>query len=350
MKRLKIISITTIAFVILVAILLHNKAQISKNASISEINSFPVTVSKAELKKIDTNLELVGTIVANNDVQIVSESQGKVTSINAKVGDYKPAGSVLINIDDELKLAAKNSAEVNFEKTKKDYERYKALYAGNSITDAQLESAKLNYVNAESNFISARRQYNDTKITTPISGYVTSRLVNVGDWVKMNTVVANVVDILKLKVELNVAEKDVFKLMKGDKVTVTTDVYPGVSFPGEINTISDKADDAHNYPVEITLANSKTHPLKAGMFGRVTFNSASRGTSLVIPREALVGSIKNPQVFKVENGKAILENVVIGQSTDYYLQVLSGLKEGDVVVINGQNNLQNGSQVNIIKQ
>ncbi len=349
MKRIKIISIVTIVAVLLVAILLRNRAEISKNASLNEIDSFPVTVAKAEMKKTDTNLELVGTIVANNDVQIIAEAQGKVTKVNAQVGEYKTAGSVLFQLDDELKLAAKNSAQVNYEKAKKDYERYKALYAGNSITDAQLESAKLNYVNAESNYITANRQYNDTKIITPISGYVTSRMVNIGDWVKMNNVVADVVDISKLKVELNVAEKDVFKLKKGDKVTITTDVYPGVSYSGVINTISDKADDAHNYPVEVILPNSKEHPLKAGMFGRVSFNSVGKGTELVIPREALIGSVKNPQVFKVEGNTAKLVNIVIGETSDNYLHVISGIKEDDTVVVNGQNNLQDGNKVNIIK-
>ncbi len=349
MKRIKIISVIAVVFVLLVAILLHNRAQITRNASLNKIDAFPVTVAVVSDKKINENLELVGTIAANNDVPIVSEVQGKVTAIYAKVGDYKTAGSVLIQVDDELKLAAKKSAEVNYEKAKKDYERYKALSAGNSITDAQLESAKLNYVNAEANYINANRQYNDTKIKTPISGYVTSRTVNFGDWVKMNNVVANVVDISKLKVELNVAEKDVFKLRTGDKVTVTTDVYPGVKFPGIIETISAKADASHNYPVEVRMLNSREHPLKAGMFGRVTFNLSGGKKELVIPREALVGSIKNPQVFKIAGSTAKLINVLISGASDNYLHIAGGLTEGDTVVINGQNNLQDGNKVVIIK-
>jgi RND family efflux transporter MFP subunit len=349
MKRLKYFIITFIIAGGILAMLLNNKAKMEAKSENIKIDAYPVTVMPVSRSKAERSLELVGTITANNDVAVVSEAAGRVTKVYADVGDYKTAGSPLFQLDDEIKLAAFKTAEVNYQKSKKDYERYQALLSSKSITDAQLESAKLAYQTAEDQYIIAKREYNDTKITTPISGVVTSRMVDVGNYVNKTMVVANVVDISKLKVKLNVAESDVFKLKVGDKVQISTDVYPGISFTGKIETVSDKGDEAHTYPVEIIFSNSKEYPLKAGMFGKVTFNSISKGEKLLIPRDALIGSIKDPQVFVVENGLAKLRNIIVGSSYNNDLEILSGLKEGEKVVVNGQNNLADNFKVMIVQ-
>lgn len=223
------------------------------------------------------------------------------------------------------------------------------MFKEGGVTEAQVESARLNFKSAEAQYIVARRQLRDTRITTPISGIVTDRKVDVGAMVSNGMVVANVVNISKLKLKVNVAEKDVFRLKVGEEVEVTTDVYPGVKFKGEISTISAKGDEAHTYPVEITLNNSKEYPLKAGMFGRVTFTSLSQREALVIPREALLGSVKAAQVFVAENGVAKLRRITVGREAGKYLEVIDGLREGEELIVSGQNNLRDGYAINVIK-
>jgi RND family efflux transporter MFP subunit len=345
MKRFKIIIILVVAISIIVGMLLHNKSLMAAKSTNEKIEAYPVSVALVQNEKVTNNLELVGTITANNDVAIVSEAQGRVVKVLAQVGDYKTAGSVLFQLDDELKSEAYKTAEVNYQKAKKDFERYEALYKGKSVTDAQYEQAKLANQVSESQYVLAKREYNDTKITTPISGIVTARIVDIGNYVNKASVVANVVDISKLKVKLNVAEKDAFKLKAGDDVKVSTDVYPGVNLTGKISSISSKSDEAHTYPVEILLSNSKDHPLKSGMFGRVSFTSIQQNDLLVIPREALIGSIKDAKVFVVEHGIAKMKNVIIGSAFENWLEIKSGLKQGDKIVVNGQNNLQENDKV-----
>ncbi len=341
-----LIILGTVALIFIV--LLHNRAKIKAAENVVKLTDYPVNVDTVTYRYLSTHLNLVGTIYANNDVPIVSESQGKVVKVFAEVGDYKTAGSTLIQLEDELELAAFKTAQVNYQKAQKDLQRYQSLYNEKSATDAQLENAKLAFQSAEAQYIVAKKNYDDTKITTPISGIVTSRSVNLGDYVNNKSVVAEVVDIATLKVMLNVSEQDVFNLKVGDKVQVTTDVYPGIAFEGRVKTISDKGDPAHTYPVEVYLHNSKEHPLKAGMFAHVIFNSVSKNKSLVIPRDALLGSVKNAQVFLVDNGIAKLQNLVLGNASNNNLEVLSGLKSGDVVVVNGQNNLKDNYKIKIV--
>ena len=216
------------------------------------------------------------------------------------------------------------------------------------MPESQLEAARLDLQRAESNYTIAKREYNDTKITAPISGVVSSRLVDEGDYVNKLNVVSNIVDISKLKVKLNVAEKDAFRLKKGDDVVVTTDVYPGVKFNGKIESISDQGDASHTYPVEVLLVNSKSNPLKAGMFGKVLFTSINGGNTIVIPRESLVGSVKDASVFVIENGIAKERKVVIGSTYDTMLQVLKRINEGEEIVVNGQSNLKDNYKVKVV--
>ena len=347
MKKIKYALIPVLLLVGTIAILFYNKSKLEAKAAKTGIDFFYVSTQTVGHEKISEDISLVGTITANNDVNIVAETQGKVTAIDTKVGDQKSAGSVLIQVDDELKKAALMSAEANYDKTKKDYERFQTLYKQKATTDAQLDAAKLAYSSAEANYIIAKRQYNDTKIKTPISGVVTARNVDVGTMVQPGMVVANVVDISKLKVNVNVAESDAFKLKVGDDVEVTTDVYPGVTFNGKVETISAKADEAHTYPVEIVIVNENKHPLKAGMFARVNFTTLVGKEAVVIPRAALVGSVKDPHVYVVKDGIAKERNVVLGVAAGTNVQVLNGLKVGETIVTNGQNNLTDGVKVEI---
>lgn len=350
MKNLKYYVISFVLFAALILVLFNNRAQLEAKAKNDKISAYPVTVSTVEKKEVSNNIELVGTIVGENDVQVVSEAQGKVTAIFANVGDYRSAGSVIAQLDDELKASAYQTAQVNFEKSKKDFERYDALYKNKSVSDVQYEQAKLAYYNAQSQCVAAKKDYENTKITAPISGIITARNIDMGTFVNKNMPVANIVDISRLKVKVGVAEKDVFSLRKGDKAVVTTDVYPGVQFAGTIATIGDQGDQAHNYPVEISLVNSKEHPLKSGMFGKVSFVSKTTQPRLIVSRDALLGSIKNPQVFVVENGTVHLKDVTVGAAYDNNLEVIKGLKSGDKVVVNGQNNLEENTAVYVINQ
>jgi RND family efflux transporter MFP subunit len=162
-------------------------------------------------------------------------------------------------------------------------------------------------------------------------------------------VVANVVDISRLKVKLNVSESDAFALKPGDVAEISTDVYPQVSYTGKIKSISTKADESHTYPVEVVFDNSSANPLKAGMFCRVKFKFKTGTEVLVIPREALVGSMKSPQVYVVDGPVARLRQITVDSEIGTSLAVRGGLREGETVVVSGQNNLKDSVGVTVMK-
>ncbi len=330
--------------------LYNNKVKSANNTiALDRVNDIPVSVAISIEKQISQQLSLVGTIVANSDVNIASETQGRITAVYAQPGDYKAAGSVIATIDDELKQATALSAQANFDKAKSDLDRYESLKREKSIAEAQYDAAVLAFKIAKSQLITAERQLRDTKITTLTSGIITARFVDPGANINSGAPIANIVDISTLKVKVNLSEKDIAKLKEGDKVEIVTEVYPGVIFAGKVRSISVKGDDSHSYPVEITLQNSKKNPLRAGMFARVNFTNVEAGKSVVIPRSSLLGSIRDAKVYVVNEGKAELRAVQIGTESENELEVISGIASGETVVTNGQNNLKNGVSV-IVKR
>lgn len=349
MKKSKVILAGLVILGAIVAVLIYNKSRMDARSKNAILGAVPVSVDSVVRRELANTHALVGTLYGRNDVAVVAETQGKIVSVRAEVGDVVRAGSIIMQADDELKKAAFEASEVNYVKTKRDLERQEALYAQKSVTDAQLEGARFAFKAIESQYVTARRQYEDTRITSPIDGVVTSRPVNVGNYVQSGNVVANVVDISSLKVKISVNENDVFRLHPGDKVKVTTDVYPKASFEGVIKSISAKGDESHTYPVEVTLANSDATPLKAGMFALVTFSSIEHAGVLAIPRQALVGSVRDARVFVVENGVAKLRTIVVDSEVGTSIEVLQGLREGEIVVVSGQNNLKDNMNVDVIK-
>jgi RND family efflux transporter MFP subunit len=122
-----------------------------------------------------------------------------------------------------------------------------------------------------------------------------------------------------------------------------------VTYPGKITFISPAGDAAHNYPVEVSFANQAKYQLKAGTYVDIAFNRKSQAPSLQIPREALVGSVKNAQVYVVsDDNTARLRKVTIGADNGDHLEVLAGLREGERVLTTGQINLTDSTRVNII--
>jgi len=341
-----ITTITVIAVIILLFIVGKKKEKGNRSDVLSDI---PVNVFQCKKQLMSNLVSMVGVIIPSNDVDIISEAQGVVNAIHFKVGDNVHKGALLLEIDDLVRKSDMARSEINYFKAKRDFERNKTLYEQNSISAAQLDLSRLDMQSAENDMTRSQKALNDTKIRATISGTVNSRKVNEGSYVQLNSTIGSIVDISTLKVVVNVSEKDAFMLKPGDSVEISTDVYPGVNYYGRVDNIASKADNEHTFPVEIRLLNSQINPLKGGMFARVNFTSISSRKALVIPREALTGSVKNAQVFVIFKNIALLRNIILGRESDQYFEVLNGLKEGELVVTGGQYNLSDNVKVMIVK-
>jgi membrane fusion protein, multidrug efflux system len=325
----------------------HDKISAKKEVS-TDLNYVNVTVAKVKSMNIGQRLSLVGSLTAYAEIEISSEIQGTVTSVKAKLGQQVSKNTVIATIDDRIKKLNVNSAKIGLDKKQKDYERYKNLFAGGTATQQELDNSRVDYENAVIALEQAQKELSDATIVSPSEGIVTEKHIEEGTHVNVGSPIVSIVDISKLKVKLNVSESNIYQLNVDDQTEITTSVYPGVTFNGNISFISPKGDDSHNYPVEIVIANSDNkYPLKAGTFVKVEINLPSKGNSLYIPRETLQGSISEAKVYLVKGDKAILQPVTIGNSNNDFLEVTTGLQEGDVVIASGFVNLEDGKTIKV---
>ncbi|HOJ37306.1 MAG TPA: efflux RND transporter periplasmic adaptor subunit [Ignavibacteriales bacterium] len=343
--KIKLIAIIAIVILIIVLILANNKRIINqKAAKLTKLDYIPVSVFTVKTGDIKEDISFIATAYPNKEVNIATEVAGKVIKVNFTEGTFVKAGDVLVQIDDQLKQSAYENAKALFDKAEKDLQRNKELYNSKSISDAQMEAAELNYYNAKNQLKIAQKLLKDTKIIAPFSGYITQKMVEIGAYLNVGNPIATIVDVSSLKIKANIAEKDAFKLKKGDQLKMTTDVYPTKIYYGNISYISPKGDDAHTYPIEVMVNNSNGE-LKAGMIFNISYNYEVKQNKLVIPRDAIIGSIKNPYVYVVNNDVAELRYIKAGEELGKFVQVIDGLKSGEKVVVKGKLNITNGSKL-----
>jgi RND family efflux transporter MFP subunit len=349
MKKIIIIVIVmaVLALVTFRLITNYHKVNASKNIS-TDLAYVAVNVTPAKRMALPDSLRLTGYMEAYIEVQLASQAQGTVTLLNAELGKFVSKGEVIATVDDKLKQLAVQRAQNSVTTLAKDMERNKNLYAGGSLTQQQLDNAQQAYDNSVIQLQEAEKQLENATVKSPVSGIITARQTDLGEYVNIGSSVATVVDISRLKIKLNVSEGNVYKVHPGDAAVVTTGVYPGVTFEGSITFVSPQGDAAHNYPVEITIPNNPSYQLKAGTFASVLIRLPRSAEALYIPRESLLGSINDAEVYISMRGKAIRKRIVAQDGDGTYIRILSGLSEGDSVIVNGQINLSDNKEIKVI--
>lgn len=352
MKRTLIISLVVIVLVgACTATLLFNKKRIDEKAKMDgNLSTIPVFVTTLAMSELTGTFTSNGSFSAVHELTLMSEGQGTVEGLFFDNGDFIPVGKVMAQLDDELVRSQLSLAETALEKARKDMKKFEDLLSNDAVSSQQVEEVRLALKKAETDVIALRKQLANTSIKAPIQGTVTRRMIEKGSLVMPGTPVAEIVDVSRLKFVANVAENEAVQLRKGQTVTITSTLFPGITYTGTILSVGVKADETRRFPVEIEIINDPAHPLKDGMFGTATFASAGNRQALMVPRHALIGSIREPRVYVVENGRALVRPVRIGSFNDHEVEVTDGLKAGEVVVTAGQINLDENTPVTIVNK
>ncbi|MFQ5636918.1 MAG: efflux RND transporter periplasmic adaptor subunit [bacterium] len=201
-------------------------------------------------------VKATGTIFPKHDVLISSETAGAIQKVYIELGDWVQKGAPLVQVDPEMKHLALEQATARaaqaraaYEKSQRDFERNEKLLKSQDISEfvfenvrLQKESAEAAYLMAEADVKMARRQLKDTRIVSPVAGFVAHLIAEPGQTVAPGTPIAKVVDISEVKVKFGVPEKDIVKLRKGQEVTISVDSYSGSKFQGTVTAVGPQAD------------------------------------------------------------------------------------------------------------
>jgi multidrug efflux pump subunit AcrA (membrane-fusion protein) len=257
------------------------------------LQAIPVKVSKVVLRDLYSTIEYVGNIKAQEEVVIYPKVSGKIIEKVKEDGAGVNKGDAIAYIDrDEVGL--------KFEK-------------------APVEST--------------------------LNGVVGRVYVDIGTNVNAQTPIALVVSMDKMKIDVDIPEKYLSKISLGQTAKISVDAYGDEDFDGKITKISPVVDlTTRAAPVEITIDNPNAK-LQSGMFAKVQIVLQERKKSVVILKEAIVGRATELHVYIIENKKAVLKKIKVGIRQGSYCEVQEGLKEGDLVVIMGQQRLREGVEV-----
>lgn len=345
-KRVIISTLIGIALIALVVLKLKsNKQAVDKKVYIHDTEApILVVASNPAMHTFESSFSFLGTFDPIRQNTIGSDASGKVIKLNVEEGDRVSQGSVIAKIDDEMIRLQIENAEVSIEGQRNDDNRYSTLAKENAVSGVQLEKTKLGLKSAEIQKKQLQKQLKSTTIVAPFSGVITKKLIDLGSMIGPGTPVVEITDISSLKLTVSVPERDIMKFKLNQKVQVSADVYAGKVFEGTVSNLSVQADKAHNFKVQITVRNTNQE-IMAGMYGSVSLANSKSVTSLAIPRKALVGSSKNPQVYVIRNGKAYLTSFNAGTSDGDFIEVISGIAKTDKIVVKGQVNLQDKSNV-----
>ncbi len=354
MKKTIIYIIAVIAVVALFGfILMKNKEKNESETAIVSKKNTAVAVRidtvKSEIPNLD--YEANGIFIPVQELSFQAENSGRVVRVLVEEGDRVRKGQTLAVIKGDQLSVKVQSAEATYNNAVADHKRYENAYKTGGVTKQQLDQAKLNLANAKAMLDDAKISLGDATIRSSINGIVNSRSIEPGSVVSSGTPLFELVNVSTLKLKVTVDESHIAHLKPGNPIKVKASVYPDKEFNGKITFIAPKADASLNFPVEIEIANTSENDLKAGMYGTAVFTSAAAEQTpvILIPRTAFVGGVGNNQVFVVNEDKAFLTKIVSGRILGEKVEVLSGLKEGDIVVTRGQINLKDGATVQIVK-
>lgn len=289
-------------------------------------------------------MSYTATVEADNSNNIDPSSPNRIKTINVEVGDRVSRGQVLVTLD----RANIDQLKVNLDDAQREYNRAKKLLEIGAGTQqavdqllTKLEATRTQYKNLLEN----------TVLTSPISGVVTARNYDPGDMTG-NLPVLTVGQITPIvKVMIHPAEADLTKIKRGMPVDITFDAFPGEQFPGKISRIYPTIDPAtRTFQVEIDIQNPKAEILP-GMFARVGV-TLGEANNIVVPDRAVVKQTGsgNKYIYVYSGGTVRFNRVELGQRLGAEYVILSGINDGDTVVITGQNGLADGVKVQVVKK
>ena len=322
--------------------------------------ALPVEIVEVQEQDVVEWIHDIGSISADKRVTLSAEVGGKVAEIGAEMGDQVAKGDLLARLDDERNRIARDraladveTAEANLENSKREAEREASLFEDKITSEHSIDQAELKaridagqLKVARAALAAAERNLSDSKIVSPIDGEITRRHIDAGELVQPGTPLFDIVNIDRVKVTIQVSERDITAIRKGQSCEISVDGYPGIVFSGAVSSIGAEADEqTRTFPAEILVVNDRAERLLPGFIGRVQIRGRTFKNAIFLPQEVIVQREGQPVVFVVGSDTASARTVELGYAHRGKVIITEGLSPGDKVVVTGQQSLRNNAKV-----
>jgi membrane fusion protein, multidrug efflux system len=332
-----------------------NSGQDSLNKDIT----VAVSVQEIQPKSINKYVSITGTIKPVKDVQLKSEMTGSyklqtnpATGRPYALNDNVHEGDVIIMLEDKeyennIKLS---SLKLSLESSKQLYDKQQSLNEKGGATLNDVKTAEISYVNAKYSYDGALLQLQKMRVKAPFTGTIVDLpYYTPGNRLNSGTIMVSIMDYSKLYMDVNLAEKNMGTIKPGQQVLVTNYTLPGDTLEGAVTQLSPAIDaDTRSFKGTITVNNPQLK-LRPGMYVKGEIVVAAANKSVVVPKNIITSRQQGNFVFVVEKGIAYERLVQFGIENTADVQIVSGLKLGDQLVVKGFETLRNGSKVKVVK-
>lgn len=315
-----------------------------------------VTTINATAQEWQPQLASAGTITAFRGVDVSAEISGLVREIKFKSGQNVKKGDVLFELNDDADVAYLNSLKAKTELAETVLKRNKAQLAVEGVSQAQVDADTADLKNIQALVKQQQALVDKKTIRAPFSGRLGITYINPGQYINPGDKLVTLQKIDPIYVNFYVPQKQTTMVQVGQALTISSDAFPDMTFPGKVNAINPVVDvNSRNVQIQATLANEKQQ-LLPGMFANVNLDVGTKSKFITLPQTAITYNPYGATVFiakptdkKDEKGRAILEVsqefVTTGATRGDQVAIIKGVKEGQVVVTSGQLKLKNGSQI-----
>jgi len=373
-KRKKIFVLVAVLLLAALVVLVFIRASGAKkkgNMPVEE-KQVSVEVTAVSCRSLGEELSVAGTVTPAREAKICPKVMGRVSLIGANIGQRVKQGQVLLAVEQTDYITALRQAEANlaaaeassiqaqsaYENAKLNLQRTEDLFKQGAVSQSVLETAQNALATAESGYLAnqaqisqcqvlldkARTDLSNTEVTAPFAGVVAKRLTDIGETVSQSTPVFLLIQDNPLLVKVNMPENMVTKISLGQKVDIHVGAT-GKTYVGTISAVSPQADSLTKaYAVEVTL-DKVSGEVRAGMVADLIVKTNQIENALVVPTDALLETDNGVTAFIVENDTAIQRKVTAGMAGQGFTQILSGLEQGDMVVVRGNHLLVDGMKV-----
>jgi membrane fusion protein (multidrug efflux system) len=292
-----------------------------------------VIVSPVAQHEFSDRIEAIGTAEANQSASLMPTVTETVKSINVREGQFVTAGTVIVELSSDEERATLNEAV-------KSFDRYDQLARSKIGSEARRDEEK-------ARMGVAKAQLDKRRIVAPFDGVLGIRRVSVGDMVNPTTVITTIDELDPIQLQFSIPESYISILKTGLEIKATTEAYPGEVFTGRISAVDSRVNpDTRAIIVKAEIPNADNR-LRPGLLMKSEVVKNSR-ISLAIPEEAIVSSGEKKTVLTVGSDNKVSEKTItIGNRQAGFVEILSGLKEGEKVIIEGVQKAHPGGEVKI---
>ncbi len=309
----------------------------------AKVEAFIVTA-----KTLSQDIEMPGSLIPAEETELHPEVSGRVTGIYFNEGSNVGQGSLLVKLYDGDLQAQLNKLRVQLKVAQETLLRYESLLKINGVSQQEYEIYKLSVNNIQADMSITQTNIGRTMLRAPFSGRLGLRNISIGAYITPATVISTLRKVSQLKLEFTVPEKYGSGMKPGNPVEFTIDNNEEIYSARIIATENNIAADTRSLRVRATVTKPDAK-LIAGSFVKVKIELGQNDAALMIPSQAVIPKARNKEVIVYRSGIANMEKVTTGIRDSSMVEITSGLKAGDTVLITGLLTTKQGSKVIINK-